>query len=180
MRPSAFPATLVLIVIYYCKPTCSKSDISYFCTSFNTHRIKIRLYWKLDIYYFFDYKRHPLFCCTLSESVCVYSFQCNWNYHYSNVKSLCIYNTIQRKLECYFTYLCSLSSSVSHPKSKSKPTGSCNLFPKSGQSVSLLSPRIFCVPSSALIMQQFLKDHNRIFIVPYNIHPRIPFSGDDF
>jgi hypothetical protein len=56
------------------------------------------------------------------------------------------------------TYLCSLSSSILHPESKSKPTGSCNLLPKSGQSVSLLSPRIFSVPSSALITQQFLKD----------------------
>ena len=40
---------LVLIVIYYCKPTCSKSDISFLCISFNTPHIKIRLYWKFDI-----------------------------------------------------------------------------------------------------------------------------------
>jgi hypothetical protein len=43
MRSSALPATLVLIVIYYCKPTCSKSDISFLCISINTHHIKIRL-----------------------------------------------------------------------------------------------------------------------------------------
>ena len=91
-----------------------------------------------------------------------------------------VISTNQRKLKCYLTDLCSLSSSMLHPESKSKPAGSCNLFPKSGLSISLFSPRIFSVPSGKLVMLQFLKDHNRIFIVSYNIHLRIPFSGEDF